>query len=167
MEVASLERVHMLQNVPTFGGINDGVLSYLLTLSRDLEFSAGEIIFREGDYTASMFIIEEGEVAVYKRKLNEDCLMVVLQSGECLGEMALFDYMPRSASAIAQSDCHLIEITSQNLYQIYKRDIEQFTLIQMNLGREVARRLRRADEQCVRCPNKATDGNTHTFRQLK
>ena len=82
MKATGLERVHMLQNVPTFGGINDDVLSFLLKHSNTREFQAGGVIFREGDYTASMFVIEDGEVAIYKQKAGEDCLMVVL--GDCL-----------------------------------------------------------------------------------
>ena len=166
MKAIGLERVHMLQNVPTFGGINDDVLSFLLDHSKTKEHKAGDVIFREGDYTASMFVIEEGEVAIYKQKAGEDCLMVILGEGDCLGEMALFDYMPRSASALAKTDCRLIEITSQNLYDIYKKDMEQFALIQMNLGREIARRLRKADELCVKCPLRS-DAEVKTFRQCQ
>jgi len=166
MKAQGLDRVHMLQGVPTFGGINDEVLSFLLDRSSVIEKQAGEEIFHEGDYTASMFVIEDGDVSIYKRKAGEDCLMVVLHEGDCLGEMALFDYMPRSASAIAQSNCRLIEITSQNLYDIYKKDMEQFALIQMNLGREIARRLRRADELCVKCPLK-TNTDVKQFRQIQ
>lgn len=166
MRAIGLERVHMLQSVPTFGGINDDVLSFLLRRSKTIDFSAGQRIFKEGDYTASMYVVEVGQVAVYKQKGEQDCLMAILGEGECLGEMALFDYMPRSASAIAYSDCSLIEITSQNLYEVYKLDMEQFALIQMNLGREIARRLRRADELCVKCPLKS-DQEVKPFRQYQ
>ncbi|MAR92751.1 MAG: cyclic nucleotide-binding protein [Pseudomonadales bacterium] len=166
MRATGLERVHMLQNVPTFGGINERTLSFLLEQSLTTEQQAGDVIFREGDYTTSMFVIEHGEVAIYKQKGGEDCLMVVLGEGDCLGEMALFDYMPRSASAVAHTDCRLIEITSKNLYQIYQQDMEQFTLIQMNLGREIARRLRKADELCVKCPLR-DDVEVKTFRRMQ
>jgi len=166
IKTSGLERVHMLQNVPTFGGINDEVLSFLLDEAGTVEYQAGQLIFSEGDYTATMYVIEDGEVAIYKQKGGQDCLMVVLGEGDCLGEMALFDYMPRSASAIAKSDCRLIKITSQNLYEIYKRDMEQFALIQMNLGREIARRLRRADELCLKCPIK-NDMEVKTFRHCQ
>ena len=91
--------------------------------------------------------------------------MAVLGEGECLGEMALFDYMPRSASAVANTDCRLIEITSQNLYGVYQMDMEQFALIQMNLGREIARRLRKADDLCMKCPLRA-DAEVKTFRPV-
>lgn len=168
MKASGLERVHMLQGVPTFGGINDAVLSYLLNESRTINLSAGTLIFSEGEYTASMFIVEDGEVAIYKQKDGRNCAMAVLGEGDCLGEMALFDYMPRSASAVAKTDCRLIEITSQNLYGVFQMDMEQFALIQMNLGREIARRLRRADEHCVRCPLR-DDSNTEpkAFRQFQ
>lgn len=166
MKASGLERVHMLQGVPTFGGINDAVLSYLLQQSRTINLTAGTLIFSEGEYTASMFIIEDGEVSIYKQKEGRNCVMAVLGEGDCLGEMALFDYMPRSASAVAQTDCRLIEITSQNLYGVYQMDMEQFALIQMNLGREIARRLRKADELCVRCPLR-TDVEVKTFRQYQ
>lgn len=167
MRAVGIDRVHMLQGVPTFGGINDDVLSFLLHKSKTRDYTMGDWVFHEGDYTASMFVVEDGEVAIYKQKGGEDCLMVVLEEGDCLGEMALFDYMPRSASAIAHSDCKLIEITSQNLYEIYKKDMEQFTLIQMNLGREIARRLRRADELCVKCPLRADKQEVKHFRQCQ
>ncbi|HEY2254416.1 MAG TPA: hypothetical protein VGI11_02160, partial [Variovorax sp.] len=42
----------------------------------------------------------------------------------------------------ADEDCSAIEITSANLYRLYEHDIEQFTLIQMNIAREMSRRLR-------------------------
>ena len=61
--------------------------------------------------------------------------------------MALFDFFPRSASIISIEDTELIEITASDLFKIYHQDLEQFTLLQMNLGREVTRRLRNADEQ--------------------
>ena len=61
--------------------------------------------------------------------------------------MALFDFFPRSASIISIEDTELIEITTSDLFNIYHQDLEQFTLLQMNLGREVTRRLRNADEQ--------------------
>ena len=61
--------------------------------------------------------------------------------------MALFDFFPRSASAIATLPSEVIEITSANLLEVYQQDLEQFAMIQMNMGREVTRRLRKADDQ--------------------
>jgi CRP-like cAMP-binding protein len=59
--------------------------------------------------------------------------------------MALIDHCPRSASVRAVEDCSAIQISAANLYRLYAQDLKQFALIQMNMGREVCRRLREAD----------------------
>jgi CRP-like cAMP-binding protein len=61
--------------------------------------------------------------------------------------MAVMDHCPRSASVHAVEDCTAIRISSANLYQVYAQDLKQFALIQMNMGREVCRRLRDADSR--------------------
>jgi CRP-like cAMP-binding protein len=60
------------------------------------------------------------------------------------------DLGPRSASVRALGDCTAICISAANLYQLYTLDLKQFTLIQMNMGREVCRRLREADSRLFR-----------------
>jgi hypothetical protein len=48
---------------------------------------------------------------------------------------------------VAVEACQAIELSGASLLGIYEKDLEQFTLIQMNMGREVSRRLRDADER--------------------
>ena len=57
------------------------------------------------------------------------------------------DLSPRSASVRAVEDCTAIRISAANLYKLYEQDPKQFALIQMNMGREVSRRLREADDR--------------------
>jgi CRP-like cAMP-binding protein len=64
--------------------------------------------------------------------------------------MALIDLNPRSASVVAVEDCIALEISHQALYVLYENYLEQFVLIQMNLAREVSRRLRALDERLSR-----------------
>jgi CRP-like cAMP-binding protein len=61
--------------------------------------------------------------------------------------MAIMDHGPRSASVRAVDDCMAIQISAANLYRVYAQDLKQFALIQMNMGREVCRRLREADDR--------------------
>ena len=57
------------------------------------------------------------------------------------------DHCPRSASVRAVEDCVAIHISAANLYQVYAQDLKQFALMQMNMGREVCRRLGKPDRQ--------------------
>jgi CRP-like cAMP-binding protein len=128
-----------------FGGIRTEVLQFLLDLCPIVSVATNDFFFRESDKGDSMFVLEIGKVAVLKSWEGEDYLLRTLREGDCFGEMALIDHCPRSASVRAVEDCSAIQISAANLYRLYAQDLKQFTLIQMNMGREVCRRLREAD----------------------
>jgi CRP/FNR family cyclic AMP-dependent transcriptional regulator len=94
-----------------------------------------------------MFVLEAGKAAVLKSWRGQDYLLRTLKEGDCFGEMAVMDLCPRSASVRAVEDCTAIRISAANLYQVYAQDLKQFALIQMNMGREVCRRLRESDNR--------------------
>jgi CRP-like cAMP-binding protein len=143
-------RIQLLQRMPIFGGIRDDILGFLLELSPVVRIPQDGFFFREDDEGQSMFVLEEGRVAVLKRWQGADCLLRNLERGDCFGEMALLDLSPRSASVRAVEDCAAIELSAASLYQLYKKDLEQFAMIEMNMGREVSRRLRESDERLFR-----------------
>jgi CRP/FNR family cyclic AMP-dependent transcriptional regulator len=94
----------------------------------------------------------------------EDDLLRTLKEGDCFGEMAVMDLFPRSASIRAVEDCTAIRLSAANLYQVYEQDLKQFALIQMNMGREVSRRLREADNQLFRARMGTPDADIeHVF----
>jgi len=68
-----------------------------------------------------------------------------LKRGDCFGEMSLMDLSPRSASVQAVENCRALEISTACLHQICELDLAQFAMIEMNMGREVSRRLREMD----------------------
>lgn len=138
-------RIELLQRMAVFGGIRTEVLQFLLDLCPIVSIATNEFFFREGDKGDSMFVLEIGKVAVLKSWEGEDYLLRTLREGDCFGEMALIDHCPRSASVRAVEDCSAIQISAANLYRLYAQDLKQFALIQMNMGREVCRRLREAD----------------------
>ena len=139
-------RIQLLQAMPVFGGVNEHILSFLIDKASVVSVSRGQYFFREGDPGESMYVIIEGDVAIIKTWRNHNYVLRNLRCGDSFGEMALIDLFPRSASVRAVRDTRAIELTHSLLYQIYEKDIEQFAMIQMNVGRELSRRLRNADE---------------------
>ena len=67
---------------------------------------AGEVIFREYDMGAEMYVVLEGQVDL---RIG-DTIVETLGPGEPFGEMALIDQAPRTATAIARSACKLAVI---------------------------------------------------------
>jgi len=139
-------RIESLQQMPIFGGVNDDALAYLLEPAREVNRAAGEFFFREGEPALCMYVLESGRVEVLKPWRGREMSLRRFGPGDCFGEMALIDLFPRSASVRAETDCVAIELTPAHMYRLYERSTEQFALIQMNIGREMCRRLRATDE---------------------
>ena len=143
-------RIEALQNMPIFGGIREDILEYLLGASEVLSVPKDKYFFYENDRAEALYVLEAGEVAVLKLWNGQQNVLRHLQQGDCFGEMALMDLFPRSASIRAVTPCTAIQLSTASFQKIYEMDLEQFALIQMNIGREVSRRLRVADEQLFR-----------------
>ncbi len=136
-------RIEALQAMPIFGGIREDILEFFLGTSEVLSVPKDQYFFRE-------YVLEAGEVAVLKLWDGRQNVLRHLRQGDCFGEMALMDLFPRSASIRAVTPCTAIQLSTVSFHNIYDMDLEQFALIQMNMGREISRRLRVADEQLFR-----------------
>ncbi len=157
-------RIELLQQMPVFGGIRIEVLEFLLGICPVISVSASDFFFRERDKGESMFVLEKGTAAVLKSWRGQEHLLRTLVAGDCFGEMAVMDHCPRSASVRAVEDCVAIHISAANLYQVYAQDLKQFALMQMNMGREVCRRLREADNMLFGAKHGTTHGDIdHVF----
>ena len=141
------KRIEILQALPIFGGITADALQFLLDRSTIRLVNTGKCFFHEGDDAESLYVLEEGLADLYKQRADKLFFLRQLQKGDCFGEVAIMDLMPRSATVRANTDCQSIELSRPALYDLYQADLEQFTMIQMNMGREVSRRLRKADER--------------------
>jgi CRP/FNR family cyclic AMP-dependent transcriptional regulator len=144
------ERLELLAAMPVFGGLNATSLELVAGLAQPISLEAGAHFFREGDETQVMYVLQSGTVEIYKTWQTSTRVLRSMAAGDCFGEMALIDLFPRSASALAVEECTAIQVTAAVLQELYHHDLEQFTMLQMNIGREISRRLRRVDELLFR-----------------
>jgi CRP-like cAMP-binding protein len=107
-------------------------------------FSAGEVIFREGDdHRGEAFVVHAGKVEIRKKTDGEECRVRVLGQGDLLGELALFRGTPHSASAIALESVTLLVIPAQRLEEL----VRAHPTLAVALIRQLANRLREAEER--------------------
>ncbi|MBZ2168625.1 Crp/Fnr family transcriptional regulator [Marinobacter sp. F4216] len=149
------ERIRLLQAMPLFGGVSDETLTFLLERSRVIEVAAGENFFCENDEAHALYVLETGVVSIIKHWQGNPVTLHQLTAGDCFGEIALMAMMPRSATVRADTPCLAIELPLSALFDCYQENLEQFTLIQMNLGREICRRLRDSDARLFEVMNKS------------
>ncbi|MGQ0585607.1 MAG: EAL domain-containing protein [Gammaproteobacteria bacterium] len=71
----------------------------------------GEALFKEGDHGDCAYVIETGQLEVFRTKRGRRTLLALLGPGEIVGEMAVIDHGPRTASAVAKKGTRLRQIT--------------------------------------------------------
>ena len=80
-----------------------------------LTLSAGAAIFEEGEPGAFAYLIVAGRAALFLRRDGVEVAIAERAAGEIVGEMALLDAGPRSASARAIEDCILVPVSEEQI----------------------------------------------------
>lgn len=71
----------------------------------------GDILIREGDYGDCAFFVQSGQMGVYKQSGGEEVLITVLPGNCIVGEMALIDNSPRSATVRCLETATVVQVT--------------------------------------------------------
>ena len=81
----------------------------------------GTQLFTEGDESNGMYLVRRGEILVYLDKGNTEIPLVTITDGAMIGEMALFDKKPRSASARTLTEVEVSFISNEDFSRILKQ----------------------------------------------
>ena len=139
-----------LAQVPIFGGLPERALETILGAARMVRVAPGQLLIGEGDRAVSLFVVCDGEVEISKRGRNGvEFGLAILRRGDCIGEMSLIDIESRSATVRAVAAAALLSLDLAAIARLYQTDLESYTLLVLNLAREISRRLRRADQVLV------------------
>lgn len=140
-----------LSTLAVFGGIPAAELGRIAARIEVRSLDGAGELFQEGAAAREMFVVREGELEVTKKNaLGAEIRVATLRAGDCVGEMGLIDIQPRSATVKSLGPATLLVLTSENLSEIAHAEPKAWTLLVMNIAREISRRLRRADELLVK-----------------
>ena len=108
--LSTLERVLLLREVPMFSGLSPEDLEQIADIAQEQLYSNGTLICREGERGSTLFIIVIGKVEVIKGMGKTENVIAVREPGEFVGEMAILESAPRSATLRAQEDVRVLII---------------------------------------------------------
>ena len=115
-----IEKVIILKTVSIFAAIQDSTLAEVATLLEEQVLSAGERLFEKGDPGHCMYIIASGRLHVH----DGDQLLNDLGERDIVGEMAVVESAPRSASVTAIEETRLLRLDQEPLYELMADHIE-------------------------------------------
>jgi CRP-like cAMP-binding protein len=117
-------------------------------------FSAGSVIFKEGDPGVEMFIIQQGQVGISRRVGRQTRQIAVLEKGDFFGEMALLeDYPERSATAKALSDVEVLQLRGADLELLVRRRPS----VALRMMAKLSERLREANRRVEEAAGRRSD----------
>jgi CRP-like cAMP-binding protein len=83
-------------------------------------FPAGTILFEEGQACTGMFIIQKGQVRLYKKVGKEEVTIDVLKEGGFFGEMACLIGQPRSINAVVGGESQILVVQPEVLDSLFR-----------------------------------------------
>ncbi|MBX9592274.1 MAG: Crp/Fnr family transcriptional regulator [Hyphomonadaceae bacterium] len=117
----------MLGGEASLGNISADTRAKLIAASRTLRVAAGRVLFHKGDAPDCCYLILKGAVKVsLPSKDGQDTLLAVLGRGDMVGEMALLDQQPRSATVTALKSCELCQLPTTTLEWLAREDTAVF-----------------------------------------
>ena len=110
-----------LRSVDLFAELSDSDLRSLSEDMSELHLAAGEDLFVEGDPGDRAYIIREGKLEILTASGGREVLIAVRHLGELIGEVALLQEAPRSATVRAHVDSMLLAIEKEHFDALVDR----------------------------------------------
>lgn len=112
-----------LARVPVFAQLREAEVELLHSVMRTSQYSKGEVIFREGDRSDALFVVNRGIIKLTKLEDNgKEHIVRLLFPGDFFGQFALLQEKPHYASAIAAEATGICRILRSDFLDILRRD---------------------------------------------
>jgi ATP/ADP translocase/HEAT repeat protein len=134
---ATVEKILFLKSAPVFQRVSGEDLAALARVAEVETFAAGQTVFHEGDLGDALYVLVRGTIGIESGGER----LATLGPGDAFGEMAVLDEVPRSGTAVVETEAEVLRIGSEEFYEILHEQVE----IAEGVIRMLTRRLREAD----------------------
>lgn len=132
-----------LRAIPLFRDLKDAELKKVARLLHERRYDTDEVVFREGQTGAGMYVIAQGAADIVLRLPNgSEQSIVSLKDGQFFGELALLESAPRTATCVVRKPSVLLGLFQPDLEQLIERDARLGARVVWNLARMTGLRLR-------------------------
>ncbi len=140
-----MDVANILFGVDLFEGLNEAQILKVSQICQEQRYHPGQLIAQEGAQGDEMYIITDGfvEVVLGERPNSAARVVVSLGVGQIIGEMALLDQGPRSASIRATSEPTVVQVVHRADFEnLCQQDTQIGYLVMRNLAADLSFKLR-------------------------
>ncbi|HKZ54239.1 MAG TPA: cyclic nucleotide-binding domain-containing protein [Anaerolineales bacterium] len=141
-----MDLISQLSKVELFDGLTEDELSQVASICRERVFHPGEVITQQGESGDELFVVTEGLVEVLlggPQAERKPRAVVNLGQGQIIGEMALVDHGPRSATVRALTDPTLVQAVSiEDFEGLFEDNHHLGFIIMRNMASDLSFKLR-------------------------
>lgn len=139
-----------LQNLEFTRDLETAHLEKLASISTRVTFTEGASIFREGDISELVYLIEEGQVLVVTQVPGHgQVTLLTLGPGMLLGWSSLFPPERKTAGAVSDTPTKVIAINATQLRELAQTDHALGNSIMWRVAEIISNRLRAARTQLL------------------
>ncbi len=135
----------LLAKISIFGGFSQTQLYKIFKILKKVDYKDGEYIFSQGSKPTHIYIILKGKVKMVEEVNSSFYQLFEFEEGKCIGEDSVIGIYPHTLSALAIGRVELIVIPRKSLLDFYETDKDLFSLLILNIAREISRRLKMTD----------------------
>jgi CRP-like cAMP-binding protein len=133
----------LLSETPLFRVLEPALLDEVVRRTKKVSFIRSQILFNEGDEANELFVIASGRIGIVKKVGdNKESIVALMERGDLLGEMSLFDNQGRSATARALERTEVFIIP----FPLMRAALQHRPQAMWAMVELIAKRLRSADE---------------------
>jgi CRP-like cAMP-binding protein len=130
--------VEALQRAPLFKDFTETGLRIFAAIAQEKAIPAGSPIFVENMVGESLFIVKSGTVRIAQKAAEGERELALLGAGEHLGELALLGKSVRLVSAVAATQCEVIEITQRDFARLQPQKPQACLKLALAIAADVA-----------------------------
>jgi CRP-like cAMP-binding protein len=136
-----------ISTCPLFRNLDLEERARILVIGEPRHYNAEQVIFREGEPGDGMFILIEGSVRISKRSATGEEALAILEPNAFFGEMALIDFLPRAADAIAHAATEVFFIPLPALRSLLEAQHQLAMKVLFALCEVLTQRLRETNDR--------------------
>lgn len=145
-DASDIKLFSFLKNVTIFSSFSLDVLHELFGGCPRIEKKAGERIVEEGSPASEIYIIIRGRISIVLDSKSDPIELAEFGPGDCIGEASVIGVQNHSATALVKEDTELFVLSRSMLMSVYDKDKDVFSMLILNIARELARRLYKTDQ---------------------